>query len=827
MDGSYRHVAIRALALLSTFASWAVAAPAGEVFEVRIEDCGELPRGKEADGVAGDFILRNEHIEAVIGGNLPGRKANMGTNWDAPTPGALYDLCVRSSGNDQLTYLGPGGLEGEVSSVRTIPPDENPFGVGIVRVERTVARGRGRAVRHDWFIPAGASFLAAVSTYRNEAAEDWDLDPRPSWKEFSDRRTVRGILTGDATNPTDRQGYACATTAFEGELRLGEPAVRRTLRMGEEASYLTVIAPALSPAAAFGTIAALAGPTGSLSIALHTGDEPVRSARIEVLGLEKETPLSAYPDERGVANFALPPGRYTLRTRDLGRPSVENAVDVVAGETQAVDLALAPASHVVVHVTERGESIPCKVRFIGEGTTPDPWFGVDIQAHGCRNVYMSESGSFVQAVDPGEYRLVITRGIEYDHAHRSIRVRPGETVRVEAELRRIVATPGWVSTDFHNHSTPSGDNYCGTDDRVINLAVEQVEFAPTTEHNRFYDWTPHIERLGLERELRTVVGVELTGPVAHFNAFPFELVPYTQDNGAPLWQRDPRIDAILLRDYQNGGANRWVQINHPHVGKFFRDRDADGRADGGYSGLDLLIDAAEVWSLDILHQQPTISYTRENKELERENRTFAWLQLLNQGVRMNCVAVSDAHAVFGNAVGGWRTYVRSSEDRPERLSPDEIIRNAKAGRMFVTTGPYLEVELEDGTGIGGETVLRGPFTMHVRVQCTDWIDIDRVAVLINGRIDPTLDFAKNARPELFHAGGVKFDEKLRIDLPEDGQLIVVAAGEGSRLREGYGDSNAGTWFPCAFTNPIRVDIDGHGFRPNGDTLGHPLPIGKP
>ena len=100
----------------------------------------------------------------------------------------------------------------------------------------------------------------------------------------------------------------------------------------------------------------------------------------------------------------------------------------------------------------------------------------------------------------------------------------GKTAEFKGTLKRLVDTTGWVSADFHNHSTPSGDNTCGTDDRIINLAAEQIEFAPTTEHNRLYDWRPHIERLKLTEELNTVSGVELTGQGPHMNAFPFQPV---------------------------------------------------------------------------------------------------------------------------------------------------------------------------------------------------------------------------------------------------------------------------------------------------------------
>lgn len=45
-----------------------LAAPAA--FEIGPDNKDQLPRGKEADGIIGDFVLRNDKIEAVISANL-------------------------------------------------------------------------------------------------------------------------------------------------------------------------------------------------------------------------------------------------------------------------------------------------------------------------------------------------------------------------------------------------------------------------------------------------------------------------------------------------------------------------------------------------------------------------------------------------------------------------------------------------------------------------------------------------------------------------------------------------------------------------------------
>ena len=53
---------------------------------------------------------------------------------------------------------------------------------------------------------------------------------------------------------------------------------------------------------------------------------------------------------------------------------------------------------------------------------------------------------------------------------------------------------------------------------------------------------------------------------------------------------------------------------------------------------------------------------------------------------------------------------------------------------------------------------------------------------------------------------------------------MVAYGENFDLRTGFGTSPQSQLKPCAYNNPIFVDVDGGGFAPNGDTLGFDLPV---
>lgn len=795
-----------------------------EVIEIGPHNKDLLPGGKEADGIIGDFLMRNDLIEAIISCNAPLRKANMGTNWGDITPGCLYDLTLQGQNNDQLTIFAPGNQQGPVSYVRIVEDGSN--WLASVETVISAAMNGGLYKRHEYQLRDGWQGLWIITTVRNESQETKKFSPNDRITNLSEVKTVNSITVGNAIYPIDKAGYAFGW--IEDENR-PIPPNSIELKPGEEISYSRFIAVGLSPAEAYGIVYSIQEQTSQFQTVIRDqNNQPIPSARIDIpIG---DQMLPAYPDEDGLVKLPLPAGQYKIEITDRGRPAVSADVRVGGRRSSQQEFVMKPASKVIFDIqTENGQDSPCKVQFIGINGTETPNLGPANQAKGCLEQYHSETGKFEVALPPGNYTIIVTRGIEFNHLQQDIELSEGETETVKGALRRIVDTTGWVSSDFHNHSTPSGDNTCGTYDRIINLAAEHIEFAPTTEHNRLYDWQPYIDRLGLQDEICTIPGIELTGSGAHFNAFPFTPVPKTQDGGAPQWQVDPRLNAIVLRDFQGFMPERWVQINHPDMVADFIDRDGDGNSDGGYLGLEDLIDAAETWGPrttdgNILTRAPFhIEHVSDEKEEVRYHRQFIWLQMLNMGHRYWCVAVSDAHSVHGNGVGGWRTYIPSSVDIPSEFDWKELIRNAKAGQMVISNGPFLEVSTADGTIAGGLTRALGSIDLHIRVQCTDWIDIDRIQIMVNGRQRSDLNFTRKSHPDWFQNDVVKFDHTINVSLSEDSHIIVAAYGDSFNLKTGYGASWQSDMNPCAYNNPIFVDVDGGGFTPNGDTLEFPLP----
>ena len=560
--------------------------------------------------------------------------------------------------------------------------------------------------------------------------------------------------------------------------------------------------------------------------------QPVADADV-VLLLSGRPYGNARTSTRGRVEFPLPPGKFQANVSALARGTRE-VLFKVTGSKQELSVEFPVAPLVVARISDvEGNPIACKVQFLGIEGTESPHFGPDSGEHAVHNLYYSHDGRFTQILPPGTYQVIISHGPEYDAVFTRLEVRPGQQVPLRATLKRVVNTTGWVSADFHSHSSPSGDNTTSQLGRVLNLVAEHVEFAPCTEHNRLSTYVPHLKRLGIEQAMATATGIELTerlGQVNHQNAFPLILKPRTQDAGAPLHHEDPVVQIRRLRLW-DGGSEKLVQENHPDIGQVFFDKDGDGQPDGGFKGMFGYMDVIEVHPLEkVLPFQATHYYTYRQRTTLHNHRIFNWLQLLNQGYRIPGVVNTDAHYTFHGS--GWRrNYLSSPTDDPAQIKTLDIVHAAERGNLIMTNGPFLEVHAKaaregpKAAGTAGDEIRApdGKLTLHVHVQCPNWFDVDRVQILVNGQPDPLLNYTRADHPGRFSDDVVKFDHQIPVELKSDAHLIVVAVGESSKLGPVMGPKR-GQAAPVAVSNPIYVDVDGNGFKANGDTLGFPLPV---
>lgn len=800
------------------------------------------PAGKEVDCIYGDYVLRNDRIVAVIADPIPTRHANMTVR---EVGGAIIDLTRRHGQSDQLGAYYPEG--------RRFPFTLKAFGVGgqkhIPQANEPI-RLQGKDVFFSVSSP-GTDDKPAVGIYYS-LADNWDFIMIHTVYENTGNAPIEvdvlDSLRADKgftfAKPGQADWFWCSDTYWRQAYGVrgvnrqiqivgdGAPRTGSVLRFAAEGSYRV----SLKPGQSFEWsrhIFAGANLFEVKAFAARWRDEELRTVVVEAEGSSQalvklsrdDVPYGeGYTDGVGLLKLDVPPGKYDLEVSAIGCEPKQVEVDTAKETIYRVRLGEPGVVDALIR-GEDGERIPCKAQFSGIEPTKDPDFGPDTAEHGVKNLYYSHNGLFRQPIAPGKYKVIISYGPEYDAVFTEIEVVAGKETPLKATLVRSVQTPGWVSTDFHNHSSPSGDNTSSQLGRVLNLLCEHVEFAPCTEHNRIDTYMPHLELLGATQLMATCTGIELTGqplPLNHQNAFPLVQKPRTQDGGGPTHDVDVELQISRLALWDNR-SEKLVQQNHPDLGNLFFDKNGDGVPDGGFKDAIPHMDVMEVHPLDKLFEAAEY----EVRQQKRNNTILNWLQLLNQGHRIPGVVNTDAHYNFHGS-GFIRNFVKCSTDDPARIQTLEMVHSSEKGNVIMTTAPYLEVSLvgdKDRTAIAGEdlAVTSGKATLRVRVQCANWYDIDRVQVFFNGRPVEKLNFTREKTPEKFASGVVKFQQDLPLAFEQDTHVLVAALGEKSTLGPVMGPEY-GKLMPIAVSNPIFVDVDGGGFRANGDTLGAPLPV---
>jgi hypothetical protein len=835
-----------------------------------------VPLGKEVDAIYGDYVLRHDSLVAVVAQGTPWRNANMTVR---QVGGCIIDLTSRRFPSDQLGAYYPGARKFDYRVHRVVLPQggtwrETPSSAPKVVGPQFAVEGPRL---YSPFVAAGPMVqLEFTGRSRDGSPLEAHLtylmvDNHPALRVLSANEVAylavddfRADRTFESSHPGETglvwaydkwwgQAYGVVSRGHRMRLSGAPTAPRvveflpkrspprdRALGPGQELIVEREIFAAPSYVELRALVEQHSGQTlGRYRLEVVDGrgsGVPAADVVVEQLGPGKDD-RKRYAHGRtlpdGTLSLALPPGSYELRVSALGygervlglKVTAENATDGAHPLRVLLDT---PARVVAQISDENGEPIPCKVQFLGVEGTQTPFFFPDSGDHQVHNLYYSHNGRFSQVLPPGTYQVIVSRGPEYDREVVTLRVGRGQDVPLQVRLRRVVRTPGWISADFHSHSSPSGDNVASQRGRVLNLLCEHIEFAPCTEHNRLDSYLPHLEELGVTHLMATCTGIELTGeplPLNHQNAFPLRPTFRIQDNGAPPPDPDPEVQIRRLALWDNQ-AEKLVQVNHPDMGHMFFDRDGDGTPDGGFKGMFAFQEAIEIHPhYYILRMEPHL--VLEGRKYN--HRVFNWLQLINQGRYIPGVVNTDAHYNFHGS--GWlRNYVRSSTDDPARIDTLEIVRNVEKGHVIVTNGPYLEVEVRalaaPKTAIPGETlrVSGKEVELWIRVQCPNWFDVDRVQVLRNGRPDPELNWTRSSHPGAFgDTGVVRFERRVALRVEQDQHLIVVAAGEGSRLGLTMGPQHENDP-PVALNNPIFLDVDGNGFTPNGDTLGAPLPV---
>lgn len=821
------------LTLLVTTISLAPSQLFGADLKVIDESNSPAMQGKELDWIYGDYWLQNDQISLVIANPVPGRDANLTIR---RVGAAILDLSLQGPSNDQFgAYLPTAGrylfqdpklirsgklgdtVFWECRSSRTLIPSET---TALVRYE--LRDGDAFVTAHVVIEGKAAGMIPAYDGVRADNTFKFKTTGETAHCADAFFRQAIGFTVPESeTAPTWKSGRPYQLKYAGSQIESSDDRVHWKVQLHPATSLLDLQA-ASQGKAAMQTFSAT-------PIDRNTeGFAAVNRATFSIQKVDDDSAaMELVSDDNGTAHSRLQPGTYDVTAKVLGRGSSKLRV-TVGNAAQNIKFDLPKVGGFVAHVKDQdGTLIPVKATvYRQDGDSPD--FGPNSTRTFVKNCVYAVSGKMITGLEPGDYQVFFSRGPEYNMAIKEFTVKAHELTEFDITLPRVIDSKGWVSSEMHSHSSPSGDNTSDQYGRVENLLCENLEFAPCTEHARISSYEPHLKAMGRLNMMATCTGMELTGqplPVNHQNAFPLHHHPHTQNGGGPHVHSNPVLQIERLAMWDEG-SDKLVQMNHPNLHQVYGDLDVDGKPDAGFRKMFNWADVIEVHPLQTIFEDVV-----SNPKKLRVNQTtiFQWMQLLNQGYRIPGVVNTDAH--YNHHGSGWlRNWFPSKTDDPAGIDTAEMVDVAEAGHIIMSTGPYLSVKAtskaQDKVAIPGDDInaQEGEVTLHISVQCPNWLDVNRVQVFINGRGSTELNWTRANHADQFGGNDdvVKFTAKSPVKLKEDAHLIVATIDEGLTMEKVMGP-RYGKIPPVAVSNPIFVDVDGNGFQANKDELGLPLP----
>ncbi|MFB6265404.1 MAG: CehA/McbA family metallohydrolase [Bradymonadaceae bacterium] len=394
------------------------------------------------------------------------------------------------------------------------------------------------------------------------------------------------------------------------------------------------------------------------------------------------------------------------------------------------------------------------------------------------------------ALAPGSYEATVMRGPEYTAETVAFEVSSGESIEKTVELERVLDTSGWLSGDFHQHMEPSIDSAVPIEKRVLENAGVGVEFAVPTDHDTVTSLADTIRELGIEDELATAPGVEVSPLEAHMNVYPMKHRPDEPGHGtirlSLLEEGKPRKRTIpeLVQTARSLPWDPVLQLNHPR------------RSSGFFNTLNYEPGKEDPTALEGKHHTLDFDTIEVINGFDEFCKQFAdWSGLLNAGVVMTGLGNSDTHSLGGES-GLPRNYLKTDAS-PDEVTNEDIESALRNHRVTVGGNAFIELS---GKRTPGDVLATGGSarSFQVRVQTPPWAKAAELAMVVNGRVESThsRSNSENATPT------VDFDRTLSHAANGDSWVVFVAWGPSPSGKVGYNEP------VLAFTNPIFLDADG-------------------
>jgi len=334
------------------------------------------------------------------------------------------------------------------------------------------------------------------------------------------------------------------------------------------------------------------------------------------------------------------------------------------------------------------------------------------------------AGQAQATVPAGKYVLRAFRGLEYTPLELPVEIAPNQILNVKLELDHWndPASRSWYSGESHIHANYGYGHWYNTPETMrLQLEGEGLKVANFMVANsdgdgvfdrEFFRGTPDPLSssetvLYWNEEFRATLWGHMT--LLNLKRLVEPIFTGFRDTTNP-WDAPTNADIADVTHLQGGHVN----FTHP----------AAGSGDpflGAYAAKSVPVDVAlgKIDSLDINWGEETVQL---------------WYRLLNCGFHLPASAGTDCflNRIHSRLPGSDRAYVKIDKG----FSYAEWIRNLKAGRSFVTSGPLLEFTV-DGRFTGENLQLARAGTVSVRASAIWMAPLDRAELVYNGGVIAT------------------------------------------------------------------------------------------
>jgi hypothetical protein len=524
------------------------------------------------------------------------------------------------------------------------------------------------------------------------------------------------------------------------------------------------------------------------------------------------------------------PESQAVQLRAYRRGDGISVAKVVDASSTSADVMLLEKGTIRVTATDAGSSTPLPVRVQvipeAEAFQPPANYGEPIVPRDDRlHLVFPTDGNAVLSAPPGNHRVVVSRGYEYDLLDTNVTVTAGDETAVTAQLTRVVDSPSVMCGDFHIHTHRSPDSPDAPEFKLKAAAGDGVELPVRTDHEFVAAFEPVVAAAGLGAWMYGLTALELTTfSWGHFGVFPMEPDPSLPNGGAITWNAVTGSGAVqtfepvsVFDEARSRPGNPEVIIFHPRsppgIGGGFSSISGQNYFMGANSfsnagGVDYDPSTDTILRSDI---DPDTWWDREFRVVEvfndssfaenkqSDGRIYAgdpmdedasleigtvddWFGLLNSDERdgMFAVGSSDSHSVMsGSPVGYPRTCLLLGTDDPEVLRADasspqmikELVRN---GRSVINGGMYITA-FGPGKGPGDTIEGAGPYPIDVDVQAPLWVgNVELIEMWVSsGGVVTNTTLATGMDPAINNSAVRRFSDS--VEVPDGADWVVFHA----------------------------------------------------